>query len=248
MASFHHRVKSGKKGSAAEHAAYITRLGKFSEREDLVACGYGNMPSWAIDGPSKFWRAGDRFERANGAVYREHEIALPEELTRKQQQELVDGLVEMIAGEKPYQFAVHSNISSIEGVRNTHLHLMYSDRMPDGIERAPEQTFSRFNAVRPELGGRRKESGGRNQLEMRMELIETRKRCAELQNATLEKYGHAERVDHRTLKQQGIERQPEKHLGQVKIKLMTPLEKRDYANRRLATPFAMVDQAPATRS
>lgn len=248
MASFHHRVKSGKKGTAAEHASYITRKGKISEREDLVVCGYGNMPSWAIDDPNKFWRAGDRFERANGAVYREHEIALPEELTPKQQQELVEGLVEMIAGEKPYQFAVHSNLSSLAEVRNTHLHLMYSDRLPDGVERAAEQTFSRFNPIRPEAGGRRKDSGGRNQLEMRMELIETRKNCADLQNVVLEKYGHTARVDHRTLKLQGIERQPEKHLGQVKIKQMTPLERRAYANSRLATPFARADQAPAQRS
>lgn len=232
MASFHHQVKSGKKGSAVQHAAYITRQGAFSSREDLISTGYGNMPSWAKDDPKEFWRAGDRYERANGAVYREHEIALPEELTRKQQLDLVTDLIEAIAGEKPYQYAVHSKESSIEGLMNTHMHLMYSDRMPDGIERAPELTFSRFNAQHPEKGGCRKESGGRNKLEMRVELIETRRMCAVLQNAALEKHGHAARVDHRTLKQQGIQRVPEVHLGQAKIKRMSQEEKRLVARAR----------------
>ncbi|WP_171338799.1 MobA/MobL family protein, partial [Acinetobacter nosocomialis] len=45
------------------------------------------------------------------------------------------------------------------------------------------------------------------------ELVELRERFANLQNAYLEKYGHADRVDHRSLADQGIERSPEKHLG-----------------------------------
>ena len=80
MASFHHRIKSGKKGSAAEHAAYIARKGAFRARDDLLFSGSGNLPGWAEGDPNKFWRAGDKYERANGAVYREHEIALPDEL------------------------------------------------------------------------------------------------------------------------------------------------------------------------
>ncbi|QBK04492.1 plasmid mobilization protein [Hylemonella gracilis] len=232
MASFHHRVKSGKKGNAVEHVSYITRQGRFGTREDLVFSGHGNMPAWAKHDPVSFWRAGDKHERANGAVYREHEISLPEELTKSQQLELVDEMVNEIAGTKPYQFAVHENTSSLEGRSNTHLHLMFSDRMPDGIERAPEKTFRRFNSKNPELGGCKKESGGRNMLELRLELIEMRRRCAELQNAALEKYGHAARVDHRTLKQQGIEREPERHLGAARIRKMTGTEKQQFVTAR----------------
>ena len=142
MASFHHRVKSGKKGSAAVHAAYINRRGSFSTREDLVFSGSGNLPEWADGDPNKFWRAGDRYERANGAVYREHEIALPDELTGEQQHELVREMVDAMIGDKPYQYAVHANVSALEGNRNPHLHLMYSDRRPDYIERTPQQTLS----------------------------------------------------------------------------------------------------------
>jgi len=232
VASFHHRVKSGKKGNAVEHVNYITRQGRFGVREDLVFSAHGNMPAWAEHDPVSFWRAGDKHERANGAVYREHEISLPEELTKSQQLELVEEMVREIAGKKPYQFAVHENTSSIEGVSNAHLHLMFSDRESDGIERTPERTFRRFNPKNPELGGCKKESGGRNMLELRLELIEMRRRCAELQNAALEKYGHATRVDHRTLKQQGIERDPERRLGPAKIKAMTHDEKAQFVKVR----------------
>ncbi|MDR6202501.1 MobA/MobL family protein [Paraburkholderia graminis] len=232
MASFHHTIKSGKKGSAANHATYITRQGKYSQRDDLVCAGCGNMPMWAQDNPSAFWRAGDKHERANGAVYREHEIALPDELTRLQQEKLVEDLVESLVGDKPYQFAVHAPKSALEGRPNTHLHLMFSDRMHDGIERSPQQTFSRYNAQNPEQGGCRKDSGGKNRLALRDEVIEIRRKCAEIQNAALEKHGHATRVDHRTLKQQGIGRPPERHLGPTRISNMSSEDKAQYIAHR----------------
>lgn len=232
MASFHHTIKSGKKGTAKNHAAYITRQGKYGDREDLVCTGCGNMPIWARDNPAAFWKAGDQHERANGAVYREHEIALPIDLTYEQQKELVDDLVSAMVGNKPYQYAVHAPISSLEGSANTHLHLMFSDRMQDGIERSPEQTFRRYNEKQPENGGCKKDSGGKNRLALRDEVIKIRKTCADLQNAALKKYGHATRVDHRTLKAQGINRAPESHLGPARIQAMSDGEKERLVKKR----------------
>ncbi|MDO3622727.1 MobA/MobL family protein, partial [Ralstonia pseudosolanacearum] len=121
--------------------------------------------------------------------------------------------------------AIHAPSSSIEGSTNTHLHLMFSDRMQDGIERSPEQTFSRYNAKQPERGGCKKDSGGKNRLALRDELIQTRKMCADLQNAALQKYVHATRVDHRSLREQGIDRAPERHLGPARIQEMTEEDK-----------------------
>lgn len=228
MASFHHRVKSGKKGSAALHAAYIARTGCHSTREDLIATGSGNLPEWAEGDPVKFWRTGDKYERANGAVYREHEVALPAELTDIQREELVGAIIEEIVGDKPYQYAIHANASTLEGSSNPHIHLMYSDRIPDGVERSPQQMFARYNPKHPDVGGCKKDSGGKNALEMRVALIELRRKCAELQNTALEKYGHTARVDHRTLQQQGIDREPERHLGQAKVRRMSAEEKKQY--------------------
>jgi hypothetical protein len=232
MASFHHTIKSGKKGSAADHAAYIARQGKHRRREDLIAAGYGNMPAWAKDNPALFWKAGDKHERTNGAVYREHEIALPAELTHEQQQVLVQDMIKTMIRDKPYQYAMHAPRSALEGKTNTHLHLMFSDRMQDGIERSPEQTFSRYNAKQPDRGGCKKESGGKNRLALRDELIQTRKTCAELQNAALKMAGHTARVDHRTLKEQGIDRTPEGHLGPARINQMSDEDKMMYVANR----------------
>ncbi|KFX63930.1 plasmid mobilization protein [Burkholderia sp. K24] len=233
MSSYHHRIKSGGKGTAAGHAAYITRQGRHSSLEDLIFTEHGNMPEWAKDNPMLFWKTGDRNERANGAVYREHEIALPNELTPEQQIELAGNIKTTIVGEnKPYQLVIHAPTSSLEGVPNTHLHLMLSDRIQDGIERSPEQTFSRHNAQNPERGGCKKDSGGMNRLELRDEVIETRRKCAEQQNKALAKYGHTARVDHRTLKDQGVDRKPERHLGQARIRRMSAEDKVQYVNNR----------------
>ncbi|WP_439890836.1 MobA/MobL family protein [Ralstonia sp. 25C] len=232
MASFHHCIKSGKKGTAANHAAYITRQGKHSQRKDLVCTGHGNMPTWAEDNPALFWKAGDKHERANGAVYREHEIALPSELTLEQQMELIRELIPAMVGDKPHQFAVHAPRSALEGKINAHLHVMFSDRMRDGIERSPEQTFSRYNAKQPERGGCKKDSGGKNRIVLRDEVIKTRKTCAELQNAALAKAGHATRVDHRSLREQGIDRVAERHLGPTRIQTMSNEDKTMYVANR----------------
>lgn len=38
----------------------------------------------------QYWKNADRYERANGITYKEFEIALPNELTRTQNMELVE--------------------------------------------------------------------------------------------------------------------------------------------------------------
>jgi hypothetical protein len=42
-----------------------------------------------------------------------------------------------------------------------------------------------------------------------------------MQNKHLEKHGYSDRVDHRSLKEQGIVREPEKHLGPKFVSSMT---------------------------
>ncbi len=232
MASIHHTVTSGKKGSAANHSRYIGRQGQYSRRGDLISGGHGNMPAWAQEDPRLFWKRGDKHERVNGAVYREHVIALPNELTRQQQTDLASELVRELAAKKPFQFAVHAPEPKLGKEPNVHLHLMFSDRIDDGIERTPAQTFSRYNAKSPELGGRQKGSGGMNRLELRDQLIETRRKCADIQNAALARAGQTSRVDHRTLRQQGSDRQAERHLGAARINRMSDDDKAQFVSQR----------------
>ena len=212
MASYHCTVKVGGKGKAASHSAYISREGKYSGREryeDLEATAHGNMPKWAEHNPAHFWDAADEHERANGATYREIEVALPRELTPEQRRELVEDFIQQELGDRhAYQWAIHTPKAALEKGEQPHAHIMYSERTRDGIDRDPEQYFKRYNAKNPERGGCRKDSAGTEE-----RLQATRERWASVQNAHLERHGHAVRVDHRSLEAQGIDRQPEKHLG-----------------------------------
>ncbi|WP_426701659.1 MobA/MobL family protein [Rhodanobacter sp. Col0626] len=234
MASFHHRIKSGRKGSAQAHVAYIAREGKHATREDLMATGVGNMPDWAEEHPNLFWHLADLHERSNAAAFREHVVALPNELTAPQQVELVHSLLPALVGPKPHRWAIHVPQSSLGNVVNAHAHIVYSDRVADGIYRPPEQIFRRYNRVRPEKGGLRKESGGMTPLEVRAKMKAMRKQCADIQNRLLAKYGHWARVDAGSLKEQGINRMPERHLGQARVRKMSAKDKKAYVEARRA--------------
>lgn len=233
MASYHCTVKVGGKGKAASHAAYISREGKYSGREryeDLAATAYGNMPKWAEHNPAHFWHAADSHERANGATYREIEVALPRELNIAQRRALVEDFIAQEIGEKhAYQWAIHAPNAALEKGEQPHAHIMYSERTRDGVARDPEQYFKRYNAKAPEKGGCRKDSAGTDE-----RLQATRQRWADIQNAHLERHGHEARVDHRSLKAQGIDRPPEKHIGASRIKDMTEQEITALLTRRAA--------------
>ena len=222
MASYHMTVKSGAKGGAASHAAYISREDKYSKKEkyeDLEHKQHGNMPSWAQDKPVRFWQAADTFERANGATYREFEIALPREFTAAQRQDLVNEFVNNELGENhAYQYAIHNPKAGIEGEDQPHAHIMFCERINDGIERDPEQFFKRANAKKPEQGGARKARFGECPTERKAYLVNLRERWADLQNQHLETHGHTVRVDHRSLKEQGINRAPESHFGPGRVR------------------------------
>ena len=228
MASYHLSVKTGKRGSAAPHAAYIAREGKFGmnlQEPDLVAMEYGNMPDWALGNPQLFWKMADKHERSNGAAYREFELALPSELTIEQQRELMDDFISKEIGSKPYQLAIHEPTAGLGGIKQPHGHIMTSDRVPDGINRPPEQHFKRFNSAHPEIGGCRKDSGGKDPATLKNALKSLRANYAELQNQHLAKNGHTARVDARSNRERGIDKKPEKHLGASAINQMSEVEK-----------------------
>jgi len=173
-------------------------------------------------------------ERVNGAAYREYVIALPNELKLEQNMDVVKCLIESLVGEKPFQFAIHAPISSLEGQRNLHMHLMYSDRVPDGIDRPAVQMFKRYNPTHPERGGCKKDSGGKTAVQLRDEVITKRKATAEILNVALQKHGHDVRVDHRSLKDQGKDKKPERHLGPSRIRGMSSTDKELYVATRHA--------------
>ena len=238
MASYHLTVKAGARGKAGAHAAYIAREGKYSGRdryEDLEATARGNMPEWAAHNAAYFWQAADEYERANGTAYREIEVALPRELTPAERLELVQEFIGQELGEKhAYQFAIHTPKAALEKDDQPHAHIMYSERIRDGIARDPDHYFKRYNAKNPEKGGAKKGSGGKLESERKEELLGLRERWAAMQNKYLEKHGHNDRVDHRSLKDQGIDREPEKHLGAIGVSRLNAQDISALLERRAA--------------
>lgn len=232
MATYHMEIKSGKRGTAAEHAKYISRKGKHRHRGDLISTGYGNMPIWAKDCPEQFWQSADTYERVNGAAYRELIIAIPNEFDLGQAELFAERVVAKLIGDKPYQYALHAPNSSLGDTINTHMHVMYSDRIGDGIDRPPEKTFSRYNRKHPEQGGRKKDSGGMNSLQLRDDVITKRKTVADIENQILQETGHTARVDHRSNRERGIAKRPERHLGPARIREMSDEERTAYTASR----------------
>jgi hypothetical protein len=215
--SFHINISTGPKGAAFEHALYIAREGRFADEEKygpVIAQGHANFPAWAGEDRGAFWRASDEFERANGNTYREYELALPRELSRAEQIALVERFAEQELGStRVYQWAIHEPTAS-DGKPQPHVHLMFSDRQLDGIERGPEQFFKRYNAKHPERGGSKKATYGADKEEAALVYEGIRERWAKVQNLALEHAGIEARVDHRSLAAQGIlDREPELHRG-----------------------------------
>ncbi|NUA25988.1 MobA/MobL family protein [Cupriavidus basilensis] len=224
MASYHFSIKSKQKGRAADHSNYIARErghSRSDEDTDLITTGFGNMPGWTNGNPFAYWKTADQHERANGAACREWVLALPRELDHEQQQAMVQEMIAATIGDKPYQYAIHNPCGALDGIEQPHAHVIYSDRRPDGIERSAEQHFRRYNPTNPAAGGCRKDSGGKSPQALREEVVGWRETWAQIQNQALAKYGHEARVDHRSLEAQGIAREPESHLGPVRIKRMS---------------------------
>ncbi|MDR6585669.1 MobA/MobL family protein [Herbaspirillum frisingense] len=227
MASYHLSLKSGKRGTAANHSHYIGREGKYRPSDmpsDLKMTGFGNLPFWA-DHPAALWKAADAHERKNAASYRELVVALPIELTLQQQRQLVEDFIDIVLKKRPYQYAIHCPQASLADIPQPHAHIMFCDRIDDGLPRMAASYFRRYNAATPALGGAKKENGGKTPQEVREFMQELRKTWANMQNHALQAQGHLSRVDHRSHAERGICTQPETHLGPYQARKMTLAER-----------------------
>jgi len=231
MAVYHLHVHSSSKASgkgAGGKARYVLREGPYAtarervldgalvrvaeidKAAELVYAESGNMPAWAADNPVRFWDASDRYERANGCTYREVEVALPEELSLKDQIALASAfareLAQVAEGATPYTLAIHQQ--DPEHPDRRHAHILVSDRVFDGQDRTPETFFKRYNGKEPEKGGARKTEDRRAKPGQTW-TDRIRPLWQDLANRALERAGLAVRIDHRSLEEQrqDLERQ-----------------------------------------
>lgn len=214
------KMKVGGTGKAGPHASYIFREGRYARDETLErldATESGNMPAWA-ENPVAFWRAADAHERVNGTTYREMEIAIPRELSIEDRTALVQAFVAQEIGDRhAYQWAIHTPVMSSDGGEQPHVHLMFSERQVDGIERGPDEYFKRANSKAPERGGAKKgygpRAGERLSREERAEhLKELRGRWEGMANDHLARAGREERIDMRSYVDRGLDVEPASRL------------------------------------
>ena len=157
--------------------------------------------SWALD-RANLWNSVEAAEtRSNARVAREFLVALPAELTRDQQLELTRGFSRELADRHGFgvDFAVHA---PRDDPRNFHAHLLATTR---------EINSSGFGA-KTALEVRDSERAERGLEPFFREVTYTRERWAVLTNAALERANVAARVDHRSLSEQGIQREPQPRL------------------------------------
>ena len=152
MAIFHLSFSNGKVGKGLAHFKYIMGEDRYSYKENEVIYEKHNMPPHVS--AEDFWHSADAYERANGRVYKEIRIALPNGFTKKENQDLLNKFLEKELGNDFYYSAViHDKDSSEDEIRNVHAHIMVCPRKIDGIERDIKQFFSRYNSKNIEEGG-----------------------------------------------------------------------------------------------
>ena len=152
-----------------------------------------DAPDWAQD-RNQLWNHAERAEKRKDAqLAREIEVSLPHELTPQQREWLVKDFAREAFVRKGYavDIAIHAPDKTSDD-RNHHAHIMVTMRTLDG---------DGFAAKKDPSMNRREQLG------------EWREQWAHLANRHLERHGHEARIDHRSLKQQGIEREAGIHLG-----------------------------------
>jgi len=203
--------------AAERHLRYVSR----GDREDLVSTHSRNLPTWAKEDPHRYFRAAEQYERApiaepkaghkdyRGVAFEEWKITLPRELTTRQNMALMRDLVDVIAGETlPITYAFHCPATLDGAHAQPHLHCLLSTRQNDGIARSAAQHFKRYNRTHPERGGALKARGFSRSHDVKA----WRVTLSDVINLHLERAGHAERIHPETLKDRGIEREPEPKL------------------------------------
>lgn len=184
-------------GAAASHAEYVIRSrSSVADREDLRATGTGNLPDWAGGDPVVFFTAADTYERMNGRVCTQIEAALPRELSLDQQKAVVQDFVDgQLGTSHAYVWAIHETTAR-DGQPHPHVHIAFSERRDEGQGFAPEQYFARNGCTKD----RTFNAYGYAE--------RSRVAWSDTLNLHLEATGSDARVDPRTYKAQGIDREP----------------------------------------
>ena len=170
-----------------------TRKGGVESTDIVLPDG---APEWATD-RAALWNAAEAAERRKDAcVAREFEVALPDELSPAERRRLAVDFAKEMANREGCAVDVAIHAPGKEGdSRNHHAHILRTTRKV-GLGGLTDKLDT--------------EKAGRNRT---ADLDAVRTRWAELTNERLRENGIEARVDHRSLKDQGIDREPTSHMG-----------------------------------
>lgn len=204
MAIYHCSVKVISRGqgrSSVGAAAYRSGEKIHNERDGLIhdytkktgvehkeVLAPEQAPKWVHD-RNKLWNEVEKAEkRINSRTAREIEIALPNELSREQQIDLLRDYVKnkFVSKGMVADMVIHDKEDG-----NPHAHIMLTTR----------------HITKEGFTTKERKWDKKEQLE------KWREKWANYANKHLEKAGHKERIDHRSYEDQGIEKLPTKHLG-----------------------------------
>lgn len=211
MALYRLSVKIGSKGSGRAHFDYISGDGKYKRigtEDDIRLTRSNAIPSWAKS-PRDFWKEEEKI----GDGFRKIELALPVELEPKNQERLVEQFVNKNFKDYPCTYAIHDSKNG----ENPHVHIMFSERKRvDTREEPSREQFFKKSRTRKDgtvSGGYAKDTTITKGAGRKQWLLDLRKDWEYGQNIYLERANVPERVDCRSLKDQGVDRVPQIHVG-----------------------------------
>lgn len=232
MAIYHLSVKIISRGSgrsAVAASAYRSGEKLYNDRDGLThdyrrksgvehteIMAPSHAPEWVYDRRS-LWNAVEKVEsRANSRLAREVQVALPCELDKDSQLKLLREYVKASFVDKGMvaDFAIHDN-----GDGNPHAHIMLTTRPFEldgswGDKARMEYTLDeQGNKTYTAAGNARSVKVSTTDWDRKETLDNWRLAWAEHCNKALERVGSTERIDHRSLAAQGIDRIPTVHLG-----------------------------------
>ena len=182
---------------------------------------------------STLWNTVEKYEKnSNARLAKEVVIALPNELNEKQQIELVKNFVQknFVDHGMCADFSFHSGkhkhkntdyLDHNEDIKkdNPHVHIMLTVRPINGDGTWGAKSKKEYildgngERIRLKSGNWKSRKINANNWEDRETLMKWRENWAGVVNRDFERLGIDERIDHRTLKAQGIDREPTIHVG-----------------------------------
>lgn len=234
MSLFHFQanvVQRSKGRSSVAAAAYRAGTRLHDERTNLTF-DYSNkrevgntfLVGWSGT-RSELWNAAEASEkRKDSTTAREYEIALPSELNASDRLELAYKLATHINDK--YKVAVDACFHNVDS-KNPHVHMMMTTR-----EICPITNKFGNKSIVDISYSEQKKRGLNNS---KVELEELKKTWCLIVNTALEQKGFNSRIDHRSLKDQGIDREPQiKHYNNAeRIKENDIIKQRNNERERI---------------